>query len=98
MSSQSSQLDALLPLISSSVEVVKSEYAKQGHAVPSPDSVTLHPMDSVLPGLGLKRAVQTLEGACAQLTTIVAPPAHIYQRAFDSSLISRFYVTLTLGL
>ena len=75
-SPSATQLDALLTLISSSVEVVKSEYAKQGHAVPSLDSVTPHPMDSVLPGLELKRAVQTLEGACAQLTAIVAPPAH----------------------
>ena len=71
-----SELDALLNLISSSVNVVKTEYAKFGYAIPSLDSTTPHPLDAKLPGLELKRAVQTLEGACAQLTAIVAPPAH----------------------
>jgi hypothetical protein len=33
-------------------------------------------LDSQQPSLELKRAIQTLEGACAQLTATVASPAH----------------------
>jgi hypothetical protein len=75
-SKNATQLDALLSLIFSSVEVVKFQYAKQGYTIPSLDSTAPHPLDSKLLGLDLKKAVQTIEGACAQLTAIVAPPAH----------------------
>jgi hypothetical protein len=96
--SSATQVDALLALILSSVEVVKSQYAQQGHEMPTLESVVPHPMDNVIPGLVLKRAVQTLEGACAQLTAIVAPPAHTivnvcsihYRRSGSSRIDSPF--------
>jgi hypothetical protein len=95
MSPQFAQLDSLVSLISSSVEIVKAEYAKKGQIIPSLDSAEPYPPDSEQPTLELKRAVQTLEGACAQLTNTVAPPAHTMINVRPAIQVVRMYQQLS---
>lgn len=71
-----SQLDALVSIISSSVEKVKSEWKLHGYHAPSLDSVDPHPMDDANDQtLQMKQTIQTIEGACAQLVATILPPA-----------------------
>jgi hypothetical protein len=67
------KLDALLSLLNSAAQEAIAEYEKTGD-VPSTESA--HPLDSRPPTLALKNAVRILEGACEQLCTTLAPPAH----------------------
>jgi hypothetical protein len=75
--SDPAHLRALLGLISSSLEEVISGYHAAGRGIP--------PLESVQPGLfdlpeetplHLTKAVQVIEGACAQLCASIAPPGH----------------------
>lgn len=74
--SSTAQLDALVSLITSSVERVKDEYKRLGYDAPDLHSVEPHPLDGSQPSLELKQAMQTIEGACAQLSVLVTPPQH----------------------
>jgi hypothetical protein len=67
------KLDALLALLNSAAQDAISEYERTGD-VPSAESS--HPLDSKSPTSVLKNAVRILEGACEQLCTTLAPPAH----------------------
>ncbi|KAG8221333.1 S-adenosyl-L-methionine-dependent methyltransferase [Butyriboletus roseoflavus] len=76
MSTNKTKLESLLKLINSAAQEAITEYEKAGGDVPSIDSAELHPLDHTLDQVALKAAVRTLEGACAQLCTTLAPPSH----------------------
>ncbi len=69
-------VQALLKIIQNAATEALQEYEKAGAEVPSLDSTSPHPLDSSLENLTLKKAVRTLEGACEQLCSTLAPPAH----------------------
>jgi hypothetical protein len=70
------KLDALVKLISSATQEAVAEYERNGHGAPSLDLSEAHPADTVPTSLALKKAIRTLEGACEQLCTTLAPPTH----------------------
>ena len=96
---QRAKLDALLALLNSAAQEAIAEYERAGD-VPSTESA--HPLDSQLPSLALKNAVRILEGACEQLCTTLAPPAHTlltvsfipYRRA-NRSTLALFHALIT---
>ena len=72
-----SQAAALVGLISDAARVIEAQYAKSSQpSVPSLDDLTPHPLDSQIAPMELKLAIQTLEGACAQLCATLARPNH----------------------
>jgi hypothetical protein len=77
MSTNKAKLEALLKLINSAAQEAIAEYEKAGGDVPSIDSTEPHPLDNdAIDNIALKSAIRTLEGACAQLCTTLAPPSH----------------------
>lgn len=71
------QLSALVTLITEATKIVEAHYAKTSRPnVPSLDDTTEHPLDAGPSHSDLRRAVQIIEGACAQLTATVARPSH----------------------
>ncbi|TFK36164.1 S-adenosyl-L-methionine-dependent methyltransferase [Crucibulum laeve] len=78
------QLSALVTLIADATKVVESHYQKfpEKPYVPSLDDVEPHPLDDAISDKELRNAIQTIEGACAQLTATVARPSH--------TLVNRF--------
>ncbi|KAG9312055.1 O-methyltransferase-domain-containing protein [Chiua virens] len=76
MSTNKAKLESLLKLINSAAHQAISEYEKVGGDLPSIDSTELHPLDTAVDQVALKSAIRTLDGACAQLCTTLAPPAH----------------------
>ena len=78
MSTNKAKLEALLKLINSAAQEAIAEYEKAGCDVPSIDSTEPHPLDNddAIDNIALKSAIRTLEGACAQLCTTLAPPSH----------------------
>ncbi|TCD62225.1 hypothetical protein EIP91_007204 [Steccherinum ochraceum] len=78
------ELDSLVALITSAVADVKAEYTKLNLAVPDLTSVDDHPLDSMPVPRKLKKAVETVNGACAQLSTSLLSPHHaMYLRSND---------------
>ena len=73
MKTPRAKLDALLALLNSAAQEAIAEYERTGD-VPSTESA--HPLDSQPPTLALRNALRILEGACEQLCTTLAPPAH----------------------
>jgi hypothetical protein len=67
------KLDALLALLNSAAQDAIAEYERTDD-VPSKESS--HPRDSQHTTIALKNALRILEGACDQLCTTLAPPAH----------------------
>jgi hypothetical protein len=65
-------------LINSAAQEAIAEYERAGGDVPSIDSTEPHPLDNdnAIDNITLKSAIRTLEGACAQLCTTLAPPSH----------------------
>jgi hypothetical protein len=76
MTTNKAKLEALLKLINSAAQEAIAEYEKAGGDVPSIDSTEPHPLDNAIDNTALKSAIRTLEGACAQLCTTLAPPSH----------------------
>lgn len=74
--SNRARLEALLALINSAAQQAMALYEQVDGTVPSIDSAEFHPLDEALDQVELKVAVRTLEGACAQLCTTLAPPGH----------------------
>ena len=71
------QISALAKLISDASKVVESHYVKSSKPyVPSLDDTEPHPLDGQPGEKELRTAVQTIEGACAQLSATVARPSH----------------------
>ncbi|KAJ4469875.1 S-adenosyl-L-methionine-dependent methyltransferase [Lentinula aciculospora] len=78
------QIEALVRHIQQAAQDALSEYEKTGPA-PSLDSVHPHSLDSAPNTIALKKIVRKLEGACDQLCSTLAPPAHtILNRAQDT--------------
>jgi len=69
------KLEALLTLINTSARDAIALYEEHG-AVPSMDQVESHPLDDAVDQVALKTAIRTMEGAFAQLSATLAPPAH----------------------
>jgi len=74
-SSPRAELEGLLSLITAATHDAMAVYEKSGHGIPSIHSTT-HPLDTESTTLALKKAIRTLEGACEQLITTLAPPNH----------------------
>ena len=71
------QISALIKLISDAGKIVEAHYVKSSKPyVPSLDDTEPHPLDRQLAEEELRTAVQTIEGACAQLTATIARPGH----------------------
>ena len=71
------QLSALVSLISDATRTIEAHFAQSSKPfVPSLDDTTPHPLDTQISPMELKLAVQTLEGACAQLCATAARPNH----------------------
>jgi SAM-dependent methyltransferase len=73
MKTPRAKLNALLALLNSAAQEAIAEYERTGD-VPSTESA--HPLDTQPPTLALRNALRILEGACEQLCTTLAPPAH----------------------
>ncbi|KAG2366736.1 O-methyltransferase-domain-containing protein [Suillus spraguei] len=69
------KLEALLTLINTSARDAIALYEQYGD-VPSIDQTEPHPLDEAVDQVALKSAIRILEGACAQICTTLAPPAH----------------------
>lgn len=69
------KIEALLTLINTSARDAIALYEQYGD-VPSIDQTQPHPLDDEIDQVALKSAIRTLEGACAQITATLAPPAH----------------------
>lgn len=77
MATPHGQLSALATLIADAVKVVQTEFEKTSKPfVPSLDDITPHPLDDAVASMALRTAIQTIEGACAQLCATVARPKH----------------------
>jgi hypothetical protein len=71
------QVSALAKLISDASKVVEAHFAQSSKPyVPSLDDTEPHPIDNQLAEKELRIAIQTIEGACAQLSATVARPSH----------------------
>lgn len=70
-----SQLDELVSLISSAADYIKKEYQHHGTPVLSLDETQEHPYDTAHVSREFQHALRTLQGACAQLSTLVTPPS-----------------------
>ncbi|KAG7441668.1 S-adenosyl-L-methionine-dependent methyltransferase [Guyanagaster necrorhizus] len=70
-----SQLSQLVSLISNATKSVEDAFAKTAKPdVPSLDDTTPHPLDDQVSSTEMREAIQTIEGACAQLCALVAHP------------------------
>lgn len=71
------QLKGLLELLTASLQTIEHEYEAGGHSLPFLDSENSGPYDvPEAMSSQLTRAVQIVEGACAQICAYVAPPGH----------------------
>ncbi|KIM59119.1 hypothetical protein SCLCIDRAFT_27548 [Scleroderma citrinum Foug A] len=68
------QLEALLEIINSSARQAIAEYKKECNNVPTINSAELHPLDSSIDNVVLRKVIRLLEGACQQLCASLAPP------------------------
>ncbi|KAI9574085.1 O-methyltransferase-domain-containing protein [Boletus coccyginus] len=75
MSTNRAKLETLLKLVNSAAQEAIAEYEKTGGDAPAIDASELHPLDNI-DNIALRSAIRTLEGACGQLCTTLAPPSH----------------------
>ncbi|THH26582.1 hypothetical protein EUX98_g7604 [Antrodiella citrinella] len=98
MEASFAELDALVALITSAVQDVKAEYRRLQYEFPSLDDTKPHPLDMEHTPPKLKRAVQSIHGACAHLSTLVTTPAHtLALRGGDELYKSGIYLSDTLS-
>lgn len=77
MASSNGQLSTLVTLIADATKIVEAQFKQSSKpCVPSLDDTTPHPFDTQISSMELKRAIQTIEAACAQLCATVARPNH----------------------
>ncbi|KAK0443668.1 S-adenosyl-L-methionine-dependent methyltransferase [Desarmillaria tabescens] len=70
-----SQLSQLVSLIANATKFVEDTFSKAAEPnVPSLDDTTSHPLDDQVSSMEMREAIQTIEGACAQLCALVARP------------------------
>lgn len=74
--SNRAKLESLLSIINNAAQEAIAMYEKEGGDVPSLESTDSHPLDDALDTVALKSTIRTLEGACHQLCTTLAPPSH----------------------
>ncbi|KAK0185211.1 S-adenosyl-L-methionine-dependent methyltransferase [Armillaria mellea] len=71
-----SQLSQLVSLIADATKFVEDTFAKTAEPnIPSLDDAAPHPLDDQVSSMEMKEAIQTIEGACAQLCALVARPS-----------------------
>ncbi|KAJ3993680.1 O-methyltransferase-domain-containing protein [Lentinula boryana] len=71
-----SEVQQLLKIIAQAANDALNEYARHGEEVPSIYETKTHPLDIAETAFTLKKAIRTLEGACNQLCSTLAPPLH----------------------
>ena len=104
MALRGGQISALAKLISDASKVVEAHFAKSSKPyVPSLDDTEPHPIDKQLAGKELRTAVQTIEGACAQLSATVARPSHTiinvcWRNLLFFTLSNRFFFQKLMGV
>ncbi|PBK67979.1 S-adenosyl-L-methionine-dependent methyltransferase [Armillaria solidipes] len=77
-------LSELVSLIASAAKVVEEDFAQSSVPnVPSLDDTRPHPLDDRLSSMKMMEAIQTIEGACAQLCALVARPNHTMLNMFE---------------
>jgi hypothetical protein len=68
-------LSALVTLIADATKVVEAYYHQtSGSYIPSLDDTASHPLDDEVSPPSVRKAVQTIEAACAQLCATVTKP------------------------
>ncbi|KAK0443670.1 S-adenosyl-L-methionine-dependent methyltransferase [Desarmillaria tabescens] len=78
-----SQLSQLVSLIANATKFVEDTFAKTTEPnIPSLDDTAPHPLDDQVSSMEMKEAIQTIEGACAQLCALVARPNHTMLNRF----------------
>ncbi|KAF5393076.1 hypothetical protein D9757_001268 [Collybiopsis confluens] len=83
--SSRTQIEALVGFIQQAAQDALAEYEKGGADAPSLDSLDPHPLDTATDTIALKKIIKKLEGACDQLCSALAPPAHtIINRSQDT--------------
>lgn len=71
------QLSTLVALIAEATKTVETHFSRSSKPyVPSLDDIEPHPLDIMSDSMELRLAIQTIEGACAQLIATVARPSH----------------------
>ncbi|KAI0081993.1 S-adenosyl-L-methionine-dependent methyltransferase [Panus rudis PR-1116 ss-1] len=68
------QLDDLVALITSAVDTIKTGYAKHGYTLPTLEDTNKHAIDDALADPTIRLAIRTVQGASAQLNTLINPP------------------------
>lgn len=77
MDTPPSHLSSLVSLIANATKLVESRFEVSAQPyVPTLDNTEEHPLDKTLLDPELRAAIQTIEGACAQLCATVARPSH----------------------
>jgi hypothetical protein len=71
-----SSVSALVTLISNSAQTLESVYSTAPEGIPDLNSTAPHSLDAQVSSFEMIRAVQILEGACAQLCATLARPNH----------------------
>jgi hypothetical protein len=84
---QTGQLSALVDLIANATKIVDAHYQKSVKPyVPSLEDLESHPLDDEISDAELRNAIQTIEGACAQLSATVARPSHTIVNVCSATL------------
>ncbi|KAF5319545.1 hypothetical protein D9619_008574 [Psilocybe cf. subviscida] len=68
------EVEALLRLIRDSALKALGDYEKHGGTAPRLQSTEIHPLDQFQNKIGFMKTIATLEGACEQLCSTLAPP------------------------
>ncbi|KAL4075560.1 hypothetical protein J3A83DRAFT_4356836 [Scleroderma citrinum] len=95
------QLEALLDIINSSACQVIAEYRNTGNNIPIINSTKLHPLNSAIDTVELRKVIHLLEGACQQLCASLAPPQQTVTnlaRSFDWAFDKDIFVINCLSL
>lgn len=71
-----SEIFSLISLITDAASSIEYYYQANGESIPSLDNSQSHPVDNTPYPADIRRAIQTIEGACLQLCATVAPPSH----------------------
>lgn len=82
-------ISALVDLIAKASKIVEAAYEQTEQSyVPSLDDTEPHPLDTQVWDKDVKKAIQTIEGACAQLCATLAKPDHTLMNVRLNYMIS----------
>lgn len=90
MEASFAELDNLLALITSAVSDVKEEYRRLKYPFPSLNDLKPHPLDAQHTPPKLKKAIESIHGACAQLSTLITTPQHTLALVSRSSTVHNY--------